>query len=95
MAARVVDLPEPVIVNSGYGLHIYWAFTEEVPTEKWLPIAKRLEQVCITQKFCADPNVFDAARILRVPGTYNQKIEIEPDKSIENAIKKIQRNLDK
>ena len=70
---ETVDLPEPVIVNSGYGLHIYWAFTEEVPTEKWLPIAKRLEQVCITQKFCADPNVFDAARILRVPGTYNQK----------------------
>ena len=68
-----VDLPEPAIVNSGYGLHIYWAFTEEVPTEQWLPIAKRLEQVCITQKFCADPNVFDAARILRVPGTYNQK----------------------
>jgi hypothetical protein len=44
-----------------------------VPTEKWLPIAKRLAQVCVTQKFCADPNVFDAARILRVPGTYNQK----------------------
>jgi hypothetical protein len=68
-----VDLPEPVIVSSGYGLHIYWAFTEEVPTERWLPIAKRLEQVCIIQKFCADPNVFDAARILRVPNTYNQK----------------------
>jgi len=70
---NTVDLPEPVIVNSGYGLHVYWGFTEEIPTEKWLPIAKRLEQVCITQKFYADPNVFDAARILRVPGTYNQK----------------------
>ena len=68
-----VDLPEPMIVSSGYGLHVYWGFTEEVPTEKWLPIAKRLAQVCITQKFCADPYVFDAARILRVPGTYNQK----------------------
>lgn len=68
-----VDLPEPMIVNSGYGLHIYWAFTEAVPTEKWLPIAKRLQQVCVTQKFCADPKVFDASRILRVPGTYNHK----------------------
>ena len=68
-----VDLPEPTIVNSGYGLHVYWAFTEEVPTEQWLPIAKRLEEVCVTQKFCADPNVFDPSRILRVPGTYNQK----------------------
>ena len=68
-----VDLPQPMIVSSGYGLHVYWGFTEEVPTEKWLPIAKRLAQVCVTQKFCADPNVFDAARILRVPGTYNHK----------------------
>jgi len=68
-----VDLPEPMIVNSGYGLHIYWAFTEAVPTEKWLPIAKRLQQVCVTQKFCADPKVFDASRILRVPGTQNHK----------------------
>lgn len=70
---ETVDLPEPTIVNSGYGLHVYWAFTEEVPTEQWLPLAKRLEKICVTQKFCADPNVFDASRILRVPGTYNQK----------------------
>ena len=70
---EVVDLPEPTIVNSGYGLHVYWAFTEEVPTEKWIPIAQRLKEICVTQKFYADPNVFDPARILRVPGTYNQK----------------------
>tara|TARA_Y100001937_G_scaffold32229_1_gene46059 strand:+ start:7296 stop:10115 length:2820 start_codon:yes stop_codon:yes gene_type:complete len=68
-----VDLPEPVIVNSGYGLHVYWAFTEELPTEQWLPIARRLEEICVTQEFYADPNVFDVSRILRVPNTYNQK----------------------
>ena len=68
-----VDLPAPVIVSSGYGLHVYWAFTEPLPKQRWQPIADRLEQVCIAQKFYADPNVFDASRILRVPGTYNHK----------------------
>lgn len=71
--SKTIGLPEPVIVNSGYGLHVYWAFTEEVPTEKWQPIANRLKDICVTQKFCADPRVFDAARILRVPGTFNHK----------------------
>ena len=71
--STTVGLPEPVIVNSGYGLHVYWAFTEEVPTEKWQPIANRLKDICVTQEFYADPRVFDAARILRVPGTFNHK----------------------
>lgn len=70
---ETVDLPDPIIVSSGYGLHVYWAFTEEVPTESWQPIADRLAQICKTQEFYADPNVYDASRILRVPGTYNHK----------------------
>ena len=72
---NTVGLPTPVLVNSGYGLHIYWAFTEEIPTEKWIPIAERLKEVCITQGFRADPAVFEPTRILRVPGTYNHKKE--------------------
>lgn len=70
---ETVDLPDPIIVSSGYGLHVYWAFTEEVPTESWQPIADKLAQICKIQEFYADPNVYDAARILRVPGTYNHK----------------------
>jgi len=94
----VVDLPEPTIVNSGYGLHVYWAFTEEVPTEKWIPIAQRLKEICVTQKFYADPNVFDPARILRVPGTYNQKkatprlvkvINVAPERHAPDTIREL------
>ena len=35
------NLPPPVIVNSGHGIHGYWPFTEEVETEKWKPYAIR------------------------------------------------------
>ena len=70
---ELLDLPEPTIVDSGNGLHLYWAFTEEVPRDKWIPLADRLKEVCVTQKFAADPSVFDAARMLRVPESYNVK----------------------
>lgn len=80
-----VDLPEPVIVNSGYGLHVYWGFTEDIPKDKWIPIAKRFKEVCIAQKFRADPVCFEPARILRVPGTYNLKKEIPKEVKVINA----------
>jgi len=70
-----VGLPAPAIIDSGGGLHAYWALTKEVPRARWLPICKRLKQVCVTQEFYADQRVFDASRVLRLPGTFNQKYD--------------------
>lgn len=72
---KTLGLPRPTLVDSGNGVHAYWAFTEEVPKEQWIPVAKRFKEVCVTQKFCADPRVFEVARILRVPGTLNVKYD--------------------
>ena len=69
----LIDLPAPTLVDSGNGVHAYWALTEELPKAQWLPIADQLKQVCATQEFYVDRQVFDAARILRVPGTFNVK----------------------
>ena len=69
-----IGLPDPIVVNSGRGIHAYWPLTEEVTREEWEPVAKRLRDLCITHNFYADNSVTtDAARILRVPGTYNFK----------------------
>lgn len=70
---NTVGLPLPAVIDSGGGIHAYWAFTEEVPRNRWQPICNRLKQICVTQEFYADQRVFDASRILRVPGTFNQK----------------------
>jgi len=72
---ETVGLPFPAVIDSGGGIHAYWALTEEVPRTKWLPICKRLKQICVTQEFYADQRVFDASRVLRVPGTFNQKYD--------------------
>lgn len=71
---ELTGLPEPTLVNSGYGLHAYWALTEAIPTEKWAPLALRFKQLCFDRSLPIDPAVpADAARVLRCPDTYNYK----------------------
>jgi hypothetical protein len=71
----VIGLPRPLIVNSGRGLHVYWALTEAISREQWEPVAARLHELCKTHKLYVDGAVFEAARILRIPGTFNFKAE--------------------
>ena len=69
----LVGLPLPIVVNSGRGLHVYWVLTTEITREEWEPVAERLRELCLTHKFYVDNAVFEVARILRIPGTYNFK----------------------
>ena len=63
-----------ILVDSGGGVHAYWTFTKDISTEAWLPMAGALKELCEIHGFGADPTVTaDAARILRIPGTFNQK----------------------
>ena len=67
-------LPKPMLVNSGRGIHVYWPLKEPVCYADWLPVATRLKKLCAEQSFAADPAITaDAARILRVPNTHNNK----------------------
>lgn len=67
-------LPRPTMVNSGRGVHVYWALTEAISTEAWVPVAEALKALCKLHDMRSDVSVTaDAARILRVPGTYNFK----------------------
>lgn len=74
---KSVGLPSPTLVNSGGGIHAYWALTEEITRRDWEPVAERFKEVCYTQNFYVDSAVFEVARVLRVPGTFNFK-EAEP-----------------
>lgn len=67
-------LGEPTKVISGGGLHVYWPFTHEVDIETWKPIANNFKRLCVQEGLRIDMSVTaDAARVLRVPGTYNFK----------------------
>lgn len=70
-----------LVVNSGGGLQPYWLLDEPMPVHEALPV---LDGWYYTwqQKLAAHgwhlDNVFDPARILRVPGTTNNKDLLNP-----------------
>ena len=80
------ELPPPVIVNSGRGIHAYWPFTDDVPAEIWKPYAEKFKQFCLDSGLHIDESVTaDAARVLRVPGSRNLKGEPLPVAVIQDA----------
>lgn len=67
-------LPAPWIIDSGGGYHVYWAFDRDVELVEWLPLAGRLRAACEAYGLHSDhTTTTDAARILRLPGTLNNK----------------------
>lgn len=71
---RAYELPDPIVISSGRGLHVYWLLDEPALPEEWLPVAEGLKAACQKHGLKADPVVTsDLARVLRVPGTQNFK----------------------
>jgi hypothetical protein len=68
-----VGMPRPILVSSGYGIHAYWLLEEVVTRRDWEPLANRLRELCVEQGLIVDSSVFEASRILRIPGTFNFK----------------------
>ena len=71
------ELPPAVRVDSGSGIHAYWAFEEDVPSAQWKAYAEKFKAFCLAEGLHIDPVVTaDAARILRCPDTLNYKKEV-------------------
>ena len=74
-------IPKPIVVNSGRGVHAYWALKEVISYNEWKPVAEALKKLCAGNDLQADPAVTaDAARILRAPDTLNFKNPATPYK---------------
>ena len=73
------EFPEPMIVDSGNGIHCYWPFTKAVKPEVWQPMANALKAVLAHHHVLADPTVTaDMSRILRPAGATNRKRDPKP-----------------
>jgi hypothetical protein len=75
LAKTGIDLlGNPYVVSSGGGLHCYWPFTEDVAVSEWKPVAENFKRLCRQEALSVDMTVTaDAARVLRVPETFNNK----------------------
>jgi hypothetical protein len=70
---KLIGLPKPILVDSGRGIHVYWTLTRDVTRQEWEPVASRLRELCVLHNFHIDGKVFEVARVLRIPGTFNFK----------------------
>jgi hypothetical protein len=70
----MVELGQPFVVSSGGGFHVYWPLDEEVEIAQWKPMAENFKRLCRQENLIIDWNcTADAARVLRIPGTFNYK----------------------
>ena len=69
------NLPRPsALVFSGGGIHVYWISDVPLSVSEWRPYAEGLRAEASRLGLKFDEGVTtDAARILRVPGTFNNK----------------------
>lgn len=66
--------PASLLVDSGRGVHVYWALSADVPVGTWKAASILLKARALACEFPADPApTADAMRVLRVPGTLNYK----------------------
>jgi hypothetical protein len=74
---EATGLPYPsTTIWTGGGVHAFWLFDLPIPPEEWAPIARALSDAAAVHGLPADLQVTtDAARVLRVAGTYNRKPE--------------------
>lgn len=71
---NLTHLPSPTVVHSGYGLHVYWPLSEDLPADEWRSAAVRLKALADQHGLRIDTTCTqDAARILRPVGTHNYK----------------------
>lgn len=72
--ARAAELPMPILVASGAGVHAYWPLREAMLPSQWKVLAKKLKLLCRQHNLEADPaRTADTSSVLRTPGTHNYK----------------------
>lgn len=74
----VIAFPQPYVIDSGFGLHVYWPFEEAVDSEAWAMLATKFHTICnhADSRLVADSSrVADRAGILRIPSSLSFKAD--------------------
>lgn len=77
-AIKACDLPPPMLVSSGYGLHCYWPLVAPVPRDSWMVASTALRDRLTAGNLQVDTSkVCDPSMVLRPVGTTNRKGDAE------------------
>ena len=72
---EVNELPPPVIIDSGTGIHAYWLFDKTIPFKEYEPVAIKFKEFVTAQIFADKAVMADGSRVMRCPNTVNYKFE--------------------
>ena len=76
---KVVGLAKPTLVDSGNGVHAYFAFTKSIESTQWKRLAEHFAACLDRGGVVHDPSrTTDIASVLRVPQTCNRKDPANP-----------------
>lgn len=71
-------LPKPMVVNSGYGVHVYWPLDAAIMPGQWTHTATMFKALTKGAGLHADATrTSDPASVLRPVGTHNRKVKNE------------------
>lgn len=81
---KCCSLPEPTyVIDSGGGIHAYWALHSEVTSAEWKHVAGMLKDLADAHRFLADPSrTADVASVMRAPLTRNHKLDTPREATI-------------
>jgi hypothetical protein len=83
---EATSMPKPLVVSSGYGLHVYWPYTRDVTRQQWKQIATLLKAACEKYGLAVDRSrTTDEASVLRPVGTHNYKNEPKLVKAVQRG----------
>ena len=73
------QLPAPMVVSSGNGIHVYWLLDAPLAADAWLPTAASLKQLAGHHSLKVDASrTTDVASVLRPTGSLNIKDPLNP-----------------
>jgi hypothetical protein len=73
-AAADSGMPEPMLVSSGYGVHVYWPMSADVDPAQWVQMSTQLLALMRHTGVQVDASkVRDPSMVLRPPGSNNKK----------------------
>jgi hypothetical protein len=86
-----LKLPPPIIVSSGWGLHVYWPLQQMLDRATWERYARGLKNLCVQHELRTDhARTADISSVLRTPGTHNRKHGVEREVKLEPEFLNIQ-----
>lgn len=76
VAASGLPWPTMAVASGSGGVHVYWCLSRALSREEWQPLANALVEATRRHDLKCDTQCsIDAARVLRIPGTLNWKVE--------------------